>query len=231
MPAFGPRRDRAPGCSNSLPWRADPAVRQSASRRRPLLGNAVTSASSDGLGSGTSLASTQRTRIIDSRLDGAMKVATIVKGRSAGPTRQLGQAIRHCLAEGTTWAPLRLRWPGIVLDASRCTGPVDVLARHPHAGYLLVVEVKSVVPDSPGVVARIGSQGPSGARDREDARLASRRGRTLAGGRGLDHLPTTDRGARRHVLDDAPEPRMGGPPLVARAGRRHGWHPVSPIRP
>jgi len=100
-------------------------------------------------------------------------------------------------------------------------GSVDVLAFHPLLGALLIVEVKSVVPDMQAMLAAIDRKSRLGPK------LAAERGWRVRSVSRLLVLPD-DRTARRRLVDHAATASLALP-LRTAAVRRWLAHPVGPM--
>lgn len=80
-------------------------------------------------------------------------------------------------------------------------GSVDVVGLRKDVAAILIVEVKSVVPDAGGMLHVLDRKGSPGAGDRQAAWLAVRVGVPTAGHRRLLHHQTARGCARSHVRD------------------------------
>ena len=108
-------------------------------------------------------------------------------------------------AEG--WVPV----PEATFSIRGERGSIDILAWHPIARVLLVIEVKSVVPDVQATLA--------GVARRSGTWLGRSRRRTTPGPAGRPHGPAAPRSVRRHLQPSVSCSLTRGPALAEGAGR------------
>ena len=136
----------------------------------------------------------------------------------------------HAATVAATLARLgRMGWETIV-EASFSIwgerGSIDILAWHEPSLTLLVIEVKSTIPDRAGDAPRSRPKGTAGAGDREPARVeVAGGGATACCGRVAD-LPGSGATIRRRPGRRASGTRSGRARLAARALRTHRGHVV-----
>src|SRR5436190_2162352 len=94
-------------------------------------------------------------------------------------------------------------------------GSVDVLAAHRPTGALLVVEVKSVIPDVQAMLVALDPQDPTRAGDCEGSRLAFDHGLEAADRAGSPDRTATARATRRYLPVGPPDPRTVHRSVVA----------------